>query len=105
MWSSETDGQHLGVSHYGGSVLRQPVIVLQSLREDRFGDVTVLGSQYRDHNKAIHWYFAVWSERNTKVRFSRVSDGELPIHLDSADRGALEEAIELWESSPVSQPN
>jgi hypothetical protein len=85
--------------------MKQPVIVLQCMREDRFGDVTVLGSQYRDQNRAIHWYFAVWSERNMKVRISRVSDGELPIHLDSADREALEEAIELWESSPASRPN
>jgi hypothetical protein len=31
--------------------------------------------------------------------------GELPIHLDSADREAIMDAIELWESSPVSPPN
>jgi hypothetical protein len=75
------------------------------MRTDRFGDVTVLGSQYRDQNGMLHWVFAVWSEQNTNVRVFRVSDGDLPIHLDSADREAIMDAIELWESSPASQPN
>jgi hypothetical protein len=85
--------------------MKQPVTVLQSMRTDRFGDVTVLGSQYRDPNGATHWYFAVWSERNTNVRIHRVSNRELPAHLDSIDREALLEAIELWEASPASRPN
>ena len=85
--------------------MKQPVIVLQSMREDRFGDVTVLGSQYRDQIGAVHWYFAVWSEQNTNVRIHRVSGGEIPFYLHSAEREALIEAIAAWESSPASQPN
>lgn len=83
--------------------VKQPVVVLQSMREDRFGDVTVLGSQYRDQDGVVHWYFAVWSERNTRVRISRVSNRELPIHLDSADQEALVKALELWEAFPASR--
>jgi hypothetical protein len=78
-----------------GPALKQPVTVLQSMRTDKFGDVTVLGSQY----------FAVWSERNTNVRVLRVSNRELPAHLDANDRDALIEAIELWGASPASRPN
>jgi hypothetical protein len=85
--------------------VRQPVTVLQSMRTDRFGDVTVLGSQYRDQNGTLHWYFAVWSERNITVRIYRVSNRELPAYLDSIDREALLEAIELWEASPASRPS
>jgi hypothetical protein len=85
-------------------VLKQRVKVLQSNRSDEFGDVTVLGSQYRDHSGVLHWYFAVWSEQNTNVRFHRVSGGEVPIYVDSADREALLEAIGVWESSPAPQP-
>ena len=55
--------------------------------------------------ECFHWYCAVWSEQNTNVRVYRVSDGELPVHLDSTDREALIEAIGVWESSPTSQPN
>jgi hypothetical protein len=85
--------------------VRQPVTVLQSMRTDRFGDVTVLGSQYRDQNGTIHWYFAVWSERNKNVRIHRISNRELPTYIDPIDRDALIEAMELWEASPSSQPN
>ena len=85
--------------------MKHPVTVLQSMRTGRFGDVNVLGSQYRDQNAAKHWYFAVWSERNTNVRIHRVSNRELPAQLDSIDQEALLKAIELWEASPASQPN
>jgi hypothetical protein len=85
--------------------MKQPVTVLQSMRTDRFGDVTVLGSQYRDQDRATHWYFAAWSERNANVRIHRVTNRELSAYLDSIDREALLEAIELWEASPASRPS
>jgi len=85
--------------------MKQRVMVLQSMRTDRVGDVTVLGSQYRDQNSVLHWVLAVWSEQNTNVRIYRVSGGELPAHLAFADRDAVVEALYLWESSPASQPN
>jgi hypothetical protein len=59
-----------------GQAMKQRVIVIQSMRTDRFGDVTVLGSQYRDQNRVLHWVLAVLSERNTNVRIYRVSGGE-----------------------------
>jgi hypothetical protein len=84
--------------------VNKPIRVLQSLRTGRFEDVTVLGSQYRDHTGASSWYVAVSSEQNIGVRIYRLSGGELPDHVDLADRQALLEAIHLWEQSPASQP-
>jgi hypothetical protein len=81
------------------------ITVLQSLRATRFEDVTVLGSQYRDHTGASSWYVAVWSDRNIRVRIYRLSGGELPDHVDLADREALRETVHLWERSPASRPN
>jgi hypothetical protein len=85
--------------------VKKPIGVLQSLRTGRFEDVTVLGSQYRDHTGVSHWYVAVSSEQNLKVRLYRLPGGELPDHVYSADRLALLEAIALWEQSPASQPS
>jgi hypothetical protein len=85
--------------------VKKPIRVLQSLRAGRFEDVTVLGSQYRDHSGASSWYVAVSSERNIRVRIYRLSGGELPDHVDLADREALLEAIHLWEHLPASQPS
>jgi hypothetical protein len=85
--------------------VKKHITVLQSLRAGRFEDVTVLGSQYRDHTGATSWYVAVSSERNISVRIYRLSDGELPDHVDLADRQALLDAIHLWEYLPASQPN
>jgi hypothetical protein len=85
--------------------VKKPITVLQSLRSNRFEDVTVLGSQYRDHTGASSWYVAVWSERNMRVRIYRVSGGELPDHVDWADREALLETIVRWEHLPASRPN
>jgi hypothetical protein len=85
--------------------MKQPVTVLQSMRTDTFGDVTVLGSQYRDQDRVTHWYFAVWSERNTNVRIHRISNREMPAYLDAIDREALLEAIEVWEASLASRPS
>jgi hypothetical protein len=85
--------------------VKKPIGVLQSLRTGRFEDVTVLGSQYRDHTGVSHWYVAVSSEQNLKVRLYRLPGGELPDHVYLADRQALLEAIALWEHSPASQPN
>jgi hypothetical protein len=79
--------------------------VLQSLRIGRFENVTVLGSQYRDHTGTSHWYVAVLSEQNMRVRIYRLSGGELPDHVYLADRQALLEAIEQWEHLPASKPN
>jgi len=85
--------------------VKKHLIVLQSLRSGRFDDVTVLGSQYRDHTGASNWYVAVSSEQNIRIRIYRLSGGELPDHVDLADRQALLEAIQLWEYLPASQPN
>jgi hypothetical protein len=79
--------------------------VLQSLRVGRFEDVTVLGTQYRDHTGASSWYVALWSERNIRIRVYRLSGEELPDHVDWADREALLETIHLWEHLPASRPS
>jgi hypothetical protein len=85
--------------------MNKPVKVLQSLRIGRFEDVTVLGSQYRDQTGASHWYVAVLSEPNVRIRIYRLSGRELPDHVYLADRQALLEAIDQWEHLPASQPN
>jgi hypothetical protein len=85
--------------------MNKPTRVLQRLRIGRFEDVTVLGSQYRDHTGVSHWYVAVLSEHNIGVRIYRLSDGELPDHVYWADRQALLDAIDQWEHLPASQPN
>jgi hypothetical protein len=81
------------------------ITVLQSLRAARFEDVTILGSQYRDHTGASSWYIALWSERNIRVRIYRLSGGELPDHIDLADLEALRETVHLWERLPASRPS
>jgi hypothetical protein len=81
------------------------ITVLQSLRAARFEDVTILGSQYRDHTGASSWYIALWSERNIRVRIYRLSGAELPDHVDLADREALRETVRLWERLPASRPS
>jgi hypothetical protein len=81
------------------------ITVLQSLRAARFEDVTILGSQYRDHTGASSWYIALWSERNIRVRIYRLSGAELPDHVDLADREALRETVHLWERLPASRPS
>jgi hypothetical protein len=85
--------------------MSKTISVIQSLRAGSFEDVTVLGSQYRDHTGASHWYVAVSSEWNPRVRIYRLPGGELPDHVCLADRQALLEAIDLWEHSPASQPS
>jgi hypothetical protein len=85
--------------------VKKYITVLQSLRAGRFEDVTVLGREYRDHTVACNWYVAVWSERNIRVRIYRLSGGELPDHVDWADREALPQTIDLWEHLPASRPN
>ena len=89
----------------GKKEVKKHITILQSLRADRFEDVTVLGSQYRYHTGASSWYVAVWSERNIRVRIYRLSGGELPDHVDLADREALMETIHRWEHLPASRPN
>jgi hypothetical protein len=81
------------------------ITVLQSLRMGSFEDVTMLGSQYRDHTGASSWYVALWSERNIRVRIYRLSGGELPDHVHLADREALLETINRWEHLPASRPS
>jgi hypothetical protein len=85
--------------------VKKPITVLQSLRSGRFEDVIVLGTQYRDHTGLSSWYVAVWSDQNVRVRIYRLSDRELPEHVDWADREALLETIHLWEHLPASRPN
>jgi hypothetical protein len=47
----------------------------------------------------------LWSERNIRVRIYRLSGGELPDHVDLADREALRETVHLWERLPASRPS
>jgi hypothetical protein len=87
------------------NAMNKPIRVLQSLRVGRFEGVTVLGSQYCDHTGASHWYVAVSSEQNLKVRIYRLPGGELPDHVDLADREVLLEAVDQWEHLQTSQPS
>jgi hypothetical protein len=87
------------------TVKNKSIRVLQTLRVGSFEDLTVLGSQYCDHTGVSHWYVAVLSEQDVRVRIYRLPGGELPDHVDSADREALLEAIDMWEQTPASQPN
>jgi hypothetical protein len=85
------------------TVKNKPIRGLQSLRTGSFEDLTVLGSQYCDHTGVSHWYVAVLSEQDVRVRIYRLPGGELPDHVDSADREALLEAIDVWEQTPASR--
>jgi hypothetical protein len=87
------------------TVKNKPIRVLQTLRIGSFEDLTVLGSQYCDHTGVSHWYVAVLSEQDVRARIYRLPGGELPDHVDSADREALLEAIDMWEQTPASQPH
>jgi hypothetical protein len=86
------------------TVNNKPIRVLQTLRIGSFEDLTILGSQYCDHTGVSQWYVAVLSKRDVRVRIYRLPGGELPDHVDSADREALLEAIDTWEQTPASQP-
>jgi hypothetical protein len=55
--------------------VKKHIMILQSLRAGRFEDVTVMGSQYRDHTGETSWYVAVSSEQNIRVRIYHLSDG------------------------------
>jgi hypothetical protein len=85
------------------TVKKKPIRGLQSLRTGSFEDLTVLGSQYCDHTGVSHWYVAVLSEQDVRVRIYSLPGGELPDHVDSADREALLEAIDVWEQTPASR--
>ena len=86
------------------SLMKQPVKILQSMRAGRFGDLTVLGSQYVDRNKVSHWCCAVWSEQNPNVQTYWISAAELPENLIGKHQEAVLQAIKMWESSsPASQ--
>jgi hypothetical protein len=87
------------------TVKNKPIRVLQTLRIGNFEDLTVLGSQYCDHTGVSHWYVAVLSEHDVRVRIYRLPGGELPDHVYLADRQALLEAVDMWEQTPASQPN
>jgi hypothetical protein len=87
------------------TVKNKPIRGLQSLRTGSFEDLTVLGGQYCDHTGVAHWYVAVLSEQDVRVRIYRLPGGELPDHVDSADRQALLEAIDVWEQTPASRPH
>jgi hypothetical protein len=87
------------------NLMNKPIRVLQTLRIGNFEDVTVLGSQYCDQTGVCHWYVAVLSEQDVRIRIYRLPGGELPDHVYSGDRPALLEAIDLWEQSPASQPS
>jgi hypothetical protein len=102
---SERNAIRSPISVEGVKEVRKHITVLQSVRAGRFADVTVLGSQYRDHTGATSWYVAVSSEQNIKIRIYRLSGRELPYHVDLAHQQALLDAIRLWEYLPASQPN
>jgi hypothetical protein len=81
------------------SLMKQPVKILQSMRAGRFGDLTVLGSQYVDRNRVNHWCCAVWSEQNPDVQTYWISAAELPENLTGRHQEAVLQAIRMWESS------
>ena len=81
------------------SLMKQPVKILQSMRAGRFGDLTVLGSQYVDRNRVSHWCCAVWSEQNPDVQTYWISAADLPENLTEKHREAVLQAIRMWESS------
>jgi hypothetical protein len=70
---------------------------VQSMKTDRFGDVTVLGSQYLDESDCLIWHFAVWSERDTDVKCYFVKDDGMPLRTERAnDAPAMAEARAKW---------
>src|ERR1700690_615813 len=76
-------------------LMKQPVKILQSMRAGRFGDLTVLGSQYIDRNRVSHWCCAVWSEQNPDVQTYWISAADLPENLTEKHREAVLQAIKI----------
>jgi hypothetical protein len=77
--------------------MEEKLTLIQSMKTDRFGDVTVLGSQYRDECDCLIWHFAVWSERDTEVKRYFVKDDGVPLRTERAsDAPAMAEARAKW---------
>jgi hypothetical protein len=85
-------------------LMKQPVKILQSMRAGRFGDLTVLGSQYIDRNRVSHWCCAVWSEQEPDVRTYWISATDLPENLTGKHREAVLQAIRMWEPASSALP-
>jgi hypothetical protein len=79
--------------------------LIQSMRVGTFGDIVVLGSQYKDEAGDRHWYIALLTGPEPVANIHHVIAGELPEELTVDERDAVIAAIRLWESQPLSTPN
>jgi hypothetical protein len=79
--------------------------LIQSMRVGTFGDIVVLGSQYKDEVGDRHWYIALLTGPEPVANIHHVIAGELPDELTVDERDAVITAIRLWESQPLSTPN
>jgi hypothetical protein len=79
--------------------------LIQSMRVGTFGDIVVLGSQYKDEAGDRHWYIALLTGPELVANIHHVIAGELPEELTVDERDAVIAAIRLWESQPLSTPN
>jgi hypothetical protein len=78
---------------------------VRKMRIGKFGDITLLGSQYRDESGQLHWYVAMFSDHDPNVRIHHLLGGEIPGNLQADEMRALIEAITRWESEPAPPSN
>ena len=85
--------------------MEEILTLVQSMGTDKFGPVTVLGSQYRGQKGDVIWHFATWSETDTNVRLYPIADSGLPMTFEArADDGqAVIDAVIKWRL-PSQQP-
>jgi hypothetical protein len=69
--------------------------------DTKFGDFTLIGSQYKNENQTREWHLVVWSERDNNVRRYWVIAGKPPEQFAGEDLKAVEPAISKWEAKPV----
>ena len=79
--------------------------VTQNMRIGTFGEIVVMGSQYRDEAGDTHWYIALLSGPDPVTRLHHIVGRELPDQLTADERNAVIQAIRSWESQPISRPN
>lgn len=79
--------------------------VTQSIRIATFGEIAVMGSQYRDEAGDMHWYIALLTGPDPVRQLHHIVRGELPDGLTADERDAVSQAIRSRESQPMSRPN
>jgi hypothetical protein len=74
--------------------------IVQAHKLATFGDVTVMGSQYRDSQERLIWRFRVHNDQYHHPKIYQVIVGEKPIGKTEDESDAMAAAMKLWCELP-----